>query len=153
MKSKSMKTPGNLTLILRATPTKKERHGEEVCINLILDKKRKKEKSSLFFQDDALAPPAGGEGDGWGELEIEGIDIPDTHVHAPGKGEVAYYKVESSQAYLTPLSLQSYFVPPNPGPSSGQIWIRNSRLAADHAAAGGVGIESAMQVSKFCVSG
>eukprot|EP01102_Stenamoeba_stenopodia_P015742 TRINITY_DN5405_c0_g1_i1.p1 TRINITY_DN5405_c0_g1~~TRINITY_DN5405_c0_g1_i1.p1 ORF type:complete len:1071 (+),score=284.34 TRINITY_DN5405_c0_g1_i1:663-3875(+) len=76
--------------------------------------------------DDVLAPAAG-EGDGWGELEIEGIDVPETHTHAPGKGE-------------------SYFVPPNPGPSAGQIWVRNSRLAADHAAAGGTGIESAMQL-------
>lgn len=75
--------------------------------------------------EDALGP-TGGEGEGWEELEIEGIDIPVTTPAASGK--------------------ESYFVPPNPGPSAGQIWQRNSRLAADHAAAGGSGIESAMQL-------
>eukprot|EP01105_Mastigella_eilhardi_P021820 TRINITY_DN5311_c0_g1_i1.p1 TRINITY_DN5311_c0_g1~~TRINITY_DN5311_c0_g1_i1.p1 ORF type:complete len:1263 (-),score=380.06 TRINITY_DN5311_c0_g1_i1:95-3883(-) len=73
---------------------------------------------------EASPAPAAGEGDGWAIEAIEGLDaIPDEPVAAAnsgarGKGEKGFY------------------VPPTPGVPTGEIWCRNSQLAADHAAAG-----------------
>lgn len=71
----------------------------------------------------------------WGDLDLDlGADVEDT--------EVATTSAQKSND-------RAFIVLPQSGPSIGQIWVNNSNLAADHAAAGY--FESAMRVGNFTI--
>lgn len=69
-----------------------------------------------------------GAGDGWDPLELEGLETLNI----------------SSTLSKPGSSIDNVFVAPRVGPSFGDNWSRNSKLVADHVAAGSV--ESAMQL-------